>query len=125
APPARTNVGTTVESPPSDGRYRPCWFRSPTASRRSGTTRTTAMRFPATLLAALLALTSCGAATSESETAPSSSTSESMMTPPEPGTDPPTTAADGARVVEVVDGDTIRIELDGEQERVRLIGINA
>ena len=60
-----------------------------------------AMRFPVTLLAALLALAGCSAATSE----------------PETGAD--------ARVVEVVDGDTIRVEVAGEQESVRLIGINA
>ena len=83
------------------------------------------MRFPVTLLA-LLALAGCSAATSEPETAASSSTSESTTTTSAPpGTDPPTTPADGARVVEVVDGDTIRVEVPGEQESVRLIGINA
>lgn len=82
------------------------------------------MRFPVPLLAALFALAGCGAA-SDPDTASSSTSESTTTTSPEPGTDPPTTAADGARVVEVVDGDTIRIELDGEQERVRLIGINA
>lgn len=83
------------------------------------------MRFPVTLLAALLALASCGATTSEPETGASSSTSEpTTTTSASPGTDPPTPAADGVRVVDVVDGDTIRVELAGEQESVRLIGIN-
>ena len=84
------------------------------------------MRLPTTLLAALLALASCGAATSESDTAASSSTSESTTTTSvAPETETPTPAADGARVVDVVDGDTIRVEVAGEQESVRLIGINA
>jgi micrococcal nuclease len=84
------------------------------------------MRFPVTLLAALLALAGCGAATSESETARSSSTSEATTTTSvAPETETPTPAADGARVVDVVDGDTIRVEVAGEQESVRLIGINA
>jgi len=84
------------------------------------------MRFPVTLLAALLALAGCGAATPESETAPSSSTSESTTTTSaSPETDSPAPTAAGARVVEVVDGDTISVELAGAQESVRLIGINA
>lgn len=84
------------------------------------------MRFPVTLLAALLALAGCGAATSEPETAPSPSTSESTTTTSSsPPTEPPSSAAAGARVVEVVDGDTIHVEVAGQQESVRLIGINA
>lgn len=34
-------------------------------------------------------------------------------------------SAMGTRVVQVVDGDTIGVEVDGERERVRIIGINA
>ena len=84
------------------------------------------MRLPVTLLAALLALAGCGATTSDPETAASSSTSESTSTTSaSPETDPLPSAADGAPVVEVVDGDTIRVEVAGEQESVRLIGINA
>jgi micrococcal nuclease len=52
---------------------------------------------------ALLALAGCGDASS-----PSSRESVS-----------------GTRVVQVADGDTITVELDGERERVRVIGINA
>ena len=84
------------------------------------------MSFPITLLAALLVLAGCSAATSESETAAPSSTSESTTTTSvAPETETPTPTADGARVVDVVDGDTVRIEVAGEQESVRLIGINA
>lgn len=84
------------------------------------------MRFPVTLLAAVLVLAGCGATTSEPDTRVSSSTSEATATTSGPAaTGPPTSAADAARVVEVVDGDTIRVEVDGEQESVRLIGINA
>ncbi|MCO8126013.1 lamin tail domain-containing protein [Acidimicrobiia bacterium EGI L10123] len=83
------------------------------------------MRFPVTVLVSLLALAGCGTTTSEPETGASSSTSESTTTTSaSPGTDPPTPAGDGARVVEVVDGDTIRVEVAGQQESVRLIGIN-
>lgn len=84
------------------------------------------MRFPVPLLAVLLALASCGATTSEPDTSASSSTSASTTaTSASPVTDPPPAAADGARVVDVIDGDTIRVELAGAQESVRLIGINA
>jgi micrococcal nuclease len=85
------------------------------------------MRLPVTLLAALLALAGCASATSDPEAARSSSTSASTTTTAGSSlTDPPpATAADGVRVVEVVDGDTIRVEVAGEQESVRLIGINA
>ena len=83
------------------------------------------MRFPVALFAALLALAGCGAATSESETAAPSSTFESTTTTSVAlETETPTPAADGAQVVDVVDGDTIRVEVAGEQESVRLIGIN-
>jgi micrococcal nuclease len=85
------------------------------------------MRLPVTLLAALLALAGCASATSDPEAARSSSTSASTTTTAgsSPTDPPPATAADGVRVVEVVDGDTIRVEVAGEQESVRLIGINA
>lgn len=76
------------------------------------------------LLAALLALAACGTAVSDRETTTSAPRSESTTTTTAaPGVDPP--AAGGVRVVEVVDGDTLRVELAGTEERVRLIGINA
>lgn len=84
---------------------------------------TTAMHFPAAfLLAALLALAACGGSTSDPGSgAPPSTSEETTAT----SAAPEAAAGDGARVVEVVDGDTIRVELAGEREAVRLIGINA
>lgn len=42
----------------------------------------------------------------------------------EPGTTTPLPACDWAKVVRVTDGDTIRVKLDGREERVRYIGVD-
>lgn len=59
------------------------------------------MRLPAVLLTALVVLTGCGEGSSAGG------------------------GSEGLTVVEVVDGDTIVVEVAGVEERVRLVGINA
>ncbi len=82
------------------------------------------MRIPVVLLAALLlALAGCGEATSD-DTDPSTSTSTSG-TAPAPDRPPGVGPGDAARVVQVVDGDTIVVTVGAAEERLRLIGINA
>ena len=44
---------------------------------------------------------------------------------PQPVQDAPTGPTQDAELVRVVDGDTIRVRVDGVEERVRLIGIDA
>jgi micrococcal nuclease len=81
------------------------------------------MRLPFALLAALLlALAACSQTTEDAAVEPEpSSTAVSTTARP---LDRPAADPGAARVVEVVDGDTIDVAWDGTQERVRLVGIN-
>jgi micrococcal nuclease len=80
---------------------------------------TTAMRPLAILLTTLVLLTGCGEAASPDSDASATRTEQT------------TTAVDRrpgddlASIVEMVDGDTIVVEVAGERELVRIIGINA
>jgi micrococcal nuclease len=75
------------------------------------------------LLVALVGLAGCGEPTSSTRSEPSTTT-EPTTTSAAPGSRGSTVDGDGA-VVEVVDGDTVDVELSGGREKVRLIGINA
>lgn len=86
---------------------------------------TTAMRRLAVLLVALVVLTGCG---DQSSPQPDASLSPAEETTTSTGrasaTDAPP-ADDDATTVEVIDGDTIVVELAGVRERLRIVGINA
>jgi endonuclease YncB( thermonuclease family) len=74
--------------------------------------------------AALALFAGCadGSSTGEPVT---TSTSRERTTSPSTSGDAPADPAGGAVVVEVVDGDTLVVEVGGERERLRLVGINA
>lgn len=80
----------------------------------------------ATALAILVASCSTAGTTVTSTTAAASTTSTSTSTAL-PTTPSPTTIRPGpgpAHVTEVIDGDTVRVDIAGQSEKVRLIGIN-
>lgn len=85
------------------------------------------MRRLAVLLITLVVLAGCGEPSSEPDTpvSPREQTTTSVDRQPDDDTVPASAGSDGASVVEVVDGDTISVDLAGGRERVRLIGINA
>lgn len=66
-------------------------------------------------------LIGCEAQTTSDTTAPPS-TAQSRTTPS--GSNPSLRTMTEARVVRVVDGDTIIVEIDGKEERVRYIGVD-
>lgn len=78
------------------------------------------MRHVAVLLAFLLLLAGCGETSSSTSDTSASSAAPTATS----ADDEPDDGGAGATVVEVVDGDTVDVELDGEPETVRLIGIN-
>jgi micrococcal nuclease len=80
---------------------------------------------PVLLLVAILLFAACGETTS-SQPESASTSDESTTTTTSAASEPAVTAVDGdgAVVVEVVDGDTVEVELAGGRETVRLIGIN-
>lgn len=87
-------------------------------------------RFPAPVLAAVLAIAACSGSDDQqlSNDPPTSSTSLGTTSPATDTTTsaPPTTAtADGTVVSSVIDGDTIEVRVGGEVERLRIVGINA
>ncbi len=62
---------------------------------------------------------------SESEDVPGTPTRGTSVSPPDSATsDRPGAEGELAEVVEVIDGDTLEVRVDGTVERVRLIGIN-
>lgn len=78
------------------------------------------------LLVTLVLLAGCGETSSPAESGTTSPTSETTRTSAgEPRSSGVPAESDGAVVVDVVDGDTIEVELGGGRETVRLIGINA
>lgn len=84
------------------------------------------MRRLAVLLTSLALLAGCAESTS-SDLDAATSTTEATTTTTQRQSDPdpaPSTGG-GPSVVDVVDGDTIRLDLAGDQETVRLVGINA
>lgn len=84
------------------------------------------MRFPVVLLAILALLAACGEASSTSREEGSTTTSSSAT--PVVRTSETTTHStvdDRSSAVEVIDGDTIEVDLAGGRETVRIIGVNA
>ncbi|MEZ5281822.1 MAG: thermonuclease family protein [Acidimicrobiales bacterium] len=80
------------------------------------------------LLAAAVLLSGCGLGTGSTSTADSGSFSTTTTTVAAPATTSTAAASapivPNARVMWVIDGDTIEVDLDGVQETVRLIGID-
>jgi micrococcal nuclease len=76
-------------------------------------------------LAALVLLAGCGESSSPAPDAAVSTTEQTTTTSADRQTGDATVSADGAPVVEVVDGDTITVTLADGRETVRIIGINA
>ena len=77
------------------------------------------------LLAVLLALVASGCDV-ETATEPTPEPTPEPAARTTPGPTPATTGStESARVVRVVDGDTIIVELDGREERLRYIGVDA
>ncbi len=81
------------------------------------------MRRLAIFLIALGVLAGCGEASSPERGTTASSAEQTTTSDGQPGG--ATVGGGQAAVVEVVDGDTIRVELEGGRESVRIIGINA
>lgn len=85
------------------------------------------MHFPVIVLAILTLLAACGEASSTSSEEGSTTTSSSTTTVVRTSEATPDSAVVGDRssVVDVIDGDTIEVELAGGRETVRIIGVNA
>lgn len=73
----------------------------------------------------LVALAGCGESSSPPDPAAPVASQPSTTTTSAPGSPTVAEPSDGAVVVEVVDGDTVVVEIGGERERLRLVGINA
>jgi micrococcal nuclease len=83
------------------------------------------MRAARLALVGLVVLAGCaGSATRSSVEASVTLDEDSPSSAPEFATPQPPPDARSAQVVFVQDGDSIRVEIDGQEERVRLIGIN-
>lgn len=84
------------------------------------------MRRRTALVTALALLAGCGEAPSPADLgAPPTTSGVTTTSEVGPSSSAVPAGGDGAVVVDVVDGDTIEVSLDGDRERVRLVGINA